>query len=1005
MTKTNAINKIEKLVKYYHDNQSIWEDKSYKEARVREEFIDVFFEALGWKISGIPSSMLPNDKDVLVEYSIKDKTTKSLDYIFKVQNQHQFIVEAKKPSEKITNPKHIFQAKTYGFLSKIPFVILTNFKELKIYDISEKPHIRQESLDLIFSCNYNEYIKNIDYLWNNFSKQAVLNKSLISLYISRREILNYSLDEYDYGYIRKQGEELLDNIFLKDLDNIRLMLSTDIVLNNKQIFSDKQLNEIIERLINIILFIRFLEDNHIEDLNLLRKIINGKGNYLKNIILLCSKLNKKYNGLLFHNYPILSEIVISNKTLNESILKLYYPESPYDFSKISIEILGQIFELYLSKKIIQKNNKIILEIKSEERKSNGIYYTPEYIVDNIIENSLVPYLEKQKKISDFKIARILDFSCGSGVFLIKAYKNLIRYFMENSEKIDNLYLFKNSSGNVSLTMEAKKIILENNIFGIDIDSQAVEIVKMSLYFTMLKEYNEDFSPLPLLPSMERNIICGNSIVDLTFFDEEKEITEEYIEKIKPFSWEDENFDKFDVIIGNPPYLRIQSLDGEYAKFLKNNYSCSFSNYDISTLFVEKSIQKLSSKGFIGMIIPNTILNSKYGQNLRAIMQKNTLVSKIINFKDCQVFKDSSTYTCLLFLNNEKKIDFKYININNIESDFLNKELEFKTINFSELSSNPWFFSSDDIEKKFLKKINENSFYMKNLVNLEKIFVGLQPSMKDVFLLDSIEEKEDTIICYSKVLDLNVTLEKSLLKKILKGSKNIFRYEVKTDNLLLFPYENTEKTSTLIPPADMQKKYPKIWEYLENCKSILGTKKELRDFDYYKYIYKKNHIKFDHIKILIPSLCYGSRFALDENGEYYFTGSGEGGGGGYGLLLNNKESYYNYYNILGILNSKIISNLINFRGKSKRGGWKGIDKTFIDNIPLPLIDTEEKVLLLSNIAKATKDLNVIYTNNQTPAVSRMIKMLENKINKYVLELYNINDEDMIVFIDKNNKNAF
>lgn len=1003
MTKTDAIKQIEKLVKYYRDNQADWEEKTYKEAQAREEFIDGFFEALGWQISGIPDSMSPEDKDVLVEYSIKDKTTKSLDYIFKVQNQHQFIVEAKKPSENICNPKHIFQSKTYGFLSKVPFVILTNFKELNIYDISEKPHIRQESLDLIFSCDFNDYIKNIDYLWDNFSKEAVLNKSLISLYMDRRKVLDYSLDKYEYGYIRKQGEELLDDTFLKDLDNIRLLLSKDIITNNRMKFTDKELNEMIERLINIILFIRFLEDNHIEDLDLLRKIINGKGTYLENIILLCVKLNKKYNGLLFHNYPILNEIIISNKILKEIILKLYYPESPYDFSKISIEILGQIFELYLSKKIIQQGNEVILEIKSEERRSNGIYYTPEYIVDNIIDNSLVPYLNKQTNSLDFKVARVLDFSCGSGVFLIKAYKKLIAYFIENTADINETYLFKNSSGRISLTMEAKKLILEYNIFGIDIDYQAIEIVKMSLYFTMLEEYYDDSSPLPLLPSLEKNIICGNSLVDLTFFDEGEELTEEYIEKINPFSWEDEGFDKFDLIVGNPPYLRIQSLDEEYAKFLKSNYTCSYSNFDISILFIEKGIQKLSSDGAIGMIIPNTILNSKYGQNLRTLMLDNNLISKIVNFKDCQIFKDSSTYTCLLFLDNNKEKEFKYININNIEKEFLSKKLNFTLINSSDLNGDPWFFSSDDMETMFLSKINKSSFDMKNLTNLEKIFVGLQPSIKDVFLLKGISEKQGIITCYSKALNLNVPIEKELLKKMLKGSKNIFRYKVETENLLLFPYRNNKKTSDLISISDMISKYPHAWRYLTKCKSILQEKDELKGMDYYKYIYKKNHLRFDQVKILIPSLCYGSRFALDKEGEYYFTGSGEGGGGGYSLILNEKESNYNYYNILGILNSIVISALIELKGKSKRGGWKGIDKTFIDNIPLPLIDSRQKILLLSNISKDTKRLDSIVTNNPKPAVVRMIKMLENSINKDVLELYDIKEEDIVTFIYKNNKN--
>ena len=136
MNKTEALNKIEQLVEYYKKNIETWESNANKEAEARKEFIDGFFEALGWKISGLPESMSADDRDVLVEYSLKveGETTKSLDYIFKIKNRHQFVVEAKKPSENLDNPKHVFQAKSYGFLSKIPFVILTNFKEIRIYD-------------------------------------------------------------------------------------------------------------------------------------------------------------------------------------------------------------------------------------------------------------------------------------------------------------------------------------------------------------------------------------------------------------------------------------------------------------------------------------------------------------------------------------------------------------------------------------------------------------------------------------------------------------------------------------------------------------------------------------------------------------------------------------------------------------------------------------------------------------------------------------------------------
>ena len=198
MTKGTALAQIKRLVVYYENNKDVWERRDFNEAQTRENFINVFFEALGWGISGIPENMLPEERDVLVEYSLRaeeeEENTKSLDYVFKIGNRQQFIVEAKKPSESLDNPRHIFQAKSYAFLSKVPFVILTNFRECKIYDISQKPHVNQPHEDLIFSCSYAEYEKHFDYLWENFGKEAVSLKSLISLFSKRRKKLEIDLE-------------------------------------------------------------------------------------------------------------------------------------------------------------------------------------------------------------------------------------------------------------------------------------------------------------------------------------------------------------------------------------------------------------------------------------------------------------------------------------------------------------------------------------------------------------------------------------------------------------------------------------------------------------------------------------------------------------------------------------------------------------------------------------------------------------------------------------------
>lgn len=1013
MTKAEGKRNIELLVKQYDNNIPEWEKSTYKELETRGDFIDGFFEALGWKINGLPESMSLEDRDVKVEYALKNKTddksesTKSIDYIFKIGNKNQFLVEAKKPFESLAKPKHIFQAKTYGFTSGIPFAILTNFKEFKIFDISTKPNFKQINEDLIFSCTYHQYLEQFDYFWNNFSKEAVVGKSLIKLFSERRKDLDIDLLATDYTYILKKGEQLLDTVFLNDLNIMRIELAQNIIKNSKKRIPEKQLNDITQRLIDIIIFLRFLEDNDIEKVELLREIIKGKKNHLKLLMEECSKLNVKYNGLLFHEYIEFDKIVIDPQIFEKNILRLYYPESPYNFSKISIEILGRIFEQFLAKKIvIDCNNKVSLEIKPELIKAGGIYYTPEYIVDYILDNTLKRKLDEDSPNKDLKQSKIIDFSCGSGVFLIKAFKMLITYF-ENSN-IDSKFLFKDSLGNRRLTMAAKKSILIENIYGIDIDSQAIEIVKMSLYFTMLENYSEEKSPRPILPSLEKNIICGNSIIDTTFFDGEDDIDIKTVEVINPFSWKDHKLGLFDVVVGNPPYLKIQHLEGlypnNYQEYLKSNYAFPHSNFDLSIVFVEKGISILKPDALLGFIIPRTVLGAKYGEKFREIISDKKLLSKIVDFNDCQVFQNSTNYTCLLFLKNSKNIDFDFLNVANIENDFLEKkDLTYSNFDFKKLGSAPWFFSSSDIQNDFLKFLDSKSTPLKELENLEKIFVGLQPSVNDVFLLEMISEDDEIINCYSKATGKTHPFEKGLIKSFVKGSSNIFRYYFESNRKLLFPYKNDTASgeSVLISPAVLKSTFPLSWEYLLLCKENLQKKGALIGKDFYKFIYKKNHLLFDNKKIMLPSLCYGSRFAFDKKGEYYFTGSGEGGGGGYGLLLNNTKSSFDYYNILGILNSSVISAIIEIKGSYKKGGYKGIDREFIFNIPLPKQTTKNQKEILKNISINTAKLNSITTVKPTAAVLTMISILDKKINELVFEIYEIKDQRFIDLINEVN----
>ena len=338
--------------------------KDYLEANVRHEFIDPFFEYIGWDISN-RSGNRPNLREVIVEDKIGSKR---VDYTFRVGGKPVFLVEAKAPSESLDKEEHVFQAKSYAFSSGVPFVILTNFLEFKVFDIRVKPYKNQKNVDLLANLSFS--IDNIDNLENFckiFAKNYVINNSLIELYklnrpnLTDEEILN------NLNYANLKGESTLDKEFLKDLLYWREILAKDIYSNNPDI-SEDDLNIYVQKILDKILFLRILEDREIENNEILREICLKYYNHSINDIYkelnsICKDLNEKYNGLLFKQYNELASLNISNEVLYSVINQTYVPESPYNFAEISIDILGIIFEQYLGKVIEIKDNNVVITLK------------------------------------------------------------------------------------------------------------------------------------------------------------------------------------------------------------------------------------------------------------------------------------------------------------------------------------------------------------------------------------------------------------------------------------------------------------------------------------------------------------------------------------------------------------------------------------------------------------------------------------------------------------------
>ena len=677
MTKEIAYNKIEELVTRFSEQIVSYKKSEYNETLTRRDFIDPFFKALGWDVDNEQGNAEAY-REVIHEDKIKiGSATKAPDYSFRLSGgKRLFFVEAKKPSVFIKDEiLPAYQVRRYGWSAKLPISIITDFEEFAIYDCSKKPlPTDKASVARIKYLNYKEYLTEFDFIWDTFSKEKVLKGSF---------------DKFIQGTANKKGTTTVDAAFLQTLDNCRTILAESIAKLNPALDED-EINFAVQQTIDRILFLRIAEDRSIEPYGKLQESLKF-GNFYNNLFENFKIADDKYNSGLFNfkKDVISKNLQIDNKVLKTIINQFYYPECPYEFSVLSVEILGSAYEQFLGKTItINKNHKAVIELKPEVRKAGGVYYTPQYIVDYIVENTLGKLTQNKtpKQIAELKI---VDPACGSGSFLIGAYQHLLNYhsnyYQKNQAQAKKDKAFTPTG---SLSTSIKKQILLNNIYGVDIDVNAVEVTKLSLLLKCMEGetqasitnqaslFNER-----VLPTLDDNIKSGNSLIDTDYYDTQLDFGEE--KKIKPFSWQKAfpNVFKnggFDAVIGNPPYVQPNVLDKHSQIYLYKSY---VSSTDLYSMFIEKTFTLLAKGKIFGFIVPSLFIKGVHYKKLRALINNNCSDFKFIEYGDGVFYKVKMPTCVILGTKNETKNEVDYFEKENRSLFFRNK-----TIQLSEISN-------------------------------------------------------------------------------------------------------------------------------------------------------------------------------------------------------------------------------------------------------------------------------------------------------------------------------